>query len=349
MSIFDWLFFGLSILVFAVGAVFMAHQVFCGLEKTALNDKYVWGVNIQGFYFLSAAGIGILAVISIAALYFGPLLNQELLRIPAAIACGCLVSSQILMAADLGRPLRALRIILGKNFISPLTLDFLVLLLLTISSFVFMFGIFTWIPAVLTIWTWGTLFVCILGMVAHTLLFIPRVGAGYQSEPFQSTLVMGCGIWIGSAVMVLAAEDAFFENLFTISTAFVFVASLGSVLADLLAGAKPHNLIFCGLSLVVAALLFTNGFLFDESQALQAVTALLAIAAAYFEKQQTVIHLQLKPVLPEPYSQFERKLLYRPVLSEWLNLISGVAAVVAITYAVSIIRAYILPWVIGVF
>lgn len=50
MSILDFILFGLSIIVFAAGAVFMIHQVFCGLDKTALNDKYVWGMNIQGFY-----------------------------------------------------------------------------------------------------------------------------------------------------------------------------------------------------------------------------------------------------------------------------------------------------------
>lgn len=351
MSILDFILFGLSIIVFAAGAVFMIHQVFCGLDKTALNDKYVWGMNIQGFYFLSAAGTGILAVTAVAALYFGPDMNQEGIRIPAAIAFGCLISSQILMAADLGRPFRAWRIVTGKNFLSPLTLDFLVLLLLSVASFVMMFGIFTGIKAIFTIWCWGTLAVCVLGMVVHTLLFIPRVGAGYQSEPFQGCLVMASALWIGSAVMMMAfnghAGEHFFKVMMIGSTVFVLIAAFGSVLADLLANAKPHNLIFCGLACVTAILLFANGFIFIESELLQTAAAVLAMVSVYFEKHQTVIHLQLKPVLPEPYSQFERRLFYRPVLSEWLNLISGIAAVVAVTYGVMIIRIYILPWITG--
>lgn len=351
MSVFDWILFGISIIFFAAGAVFMAHQVFCGLEKTALNDKYVWGMNIQGFYFLSAAGIGILTVLAAAALILGPSMDQEPFRVPAAIAFGCLISAQLLMATDLGRPFRAMRIITGKNFISPLTLDFLVLLVLTILAFIFMFGIFTGVEAVFILWTWASLFLCIFGMIIHTLLFIPRVGAGYQSEPFQSAITLGSGIWAGSAVMLLAFSageyGGLFRTMLIIGTAFVFVSSAGSVLADLLAGNRPHELIFCGLSFIVTALLFANGFILAESELLLKITAVLVLVSVYFEKHQTVLHLQKRPVLPMPYSQFERKLFYRPVLAEWLSLVSGVAAVIAVTYAVIIIRTWILPWIIG--
>ena len=351
MSILDWILFGVSIIFFAAGAVFMAHQVFCGLDKTALNDKYVWGMNIQGFSFLSAAGIGVLAALSAAVLALGPGVNQEPFRIPAAIAFGCLISSQILMAADLGRPFRAMRILMGRNFISPLTLDFLVLLVLTILSFLFMFGIFTGVETVRVLWVWATLFFCVFGMVIHTLLFIPRVGAGYQSEPFQSAITMGSGIWAGSAVMALAfsagEEAELFRTMLVLSTAFVFVSSVGSVLADLLAGNKPHELIFCGLSFIVTVLSFANGFIWPRSDLILTIISVLVLFSVYFEKHQTVLHLQKKPVLPMPYSQFERKLFYRPVLAEWLSLISGIAAVIVITYAVIIVRVWILPWITG--
>lgn len=351
MGIFDWIIFGVSIIVFAVGALFMVHQVFCGLDKTALNDKYVWGMNIQGFYFLSASGIGILSVISIFLLFAGVDINQEMLRIPAAIAFGCLLGAQILMAADLGRPLRAMRILLGKNFLSPLTLDFLVLFFLTVLSFVFMFGIFMWIKWIVVLWIWATLFLCVMGMVVHTLLFVPRVGVGYQSEPFHASINMASCVWAGAAVMVLAClpeQDAyFFRMLMIIATAFVTVSALGQVLSDLLAGQKPHTLVFFLICFVVTVLLFINGFIVAESQVLLMITAVLAIAAVCFEKNQTILHLQTKPVIPLPYSQYERHMLYKPVLSEWLNVISGVAAVVAVTYAVIIVRTWILPWLAG--
>lgn len=353
MGIFDWILFGLSILIFAAGAVFMVHQVFCGLDKTALNDKYVWGMNIQGFYFLSASGIGILSVIGIFLLFAGSDADQEMLRIPAAVAFGCLLGAQLLMAVDLGRPMRALRILLGKNFLSPLTLDFLVLFFLTVLSFLFMFGIFMWIKWVVVLWIWATLFLCVMGMVVHTLLFVSRVGAGYQSEPFHASLNMASCVWIGAAVMVLAClsePDAhFFRMLLIIAIAFTTVSALGQVLADLLAGHRPHSLVFFGTCVILTILLFINGFIVAESQTLLMVTAVLSIAAVCFEKNQTVLHLQAKPVLPLPYSQFERHILYRPVLSEWMNVISGVAAVVVITYAVIIVRTWILPWLLGFF
>ncbi len=348
MGIFDWIMLGLAIIIFAVGAIFMIHQVFTGLEKTALNDKYLWGVNIQGFYFLSSAGIGILLMIAVALLCFENVVTQESLRTPAAVAFGCLLSSQVLMGSDLGRPFRALRIITGKNFISPLTVDFLVLFLLTVLSFVFMFGIFMHNEIILTIWIWGTMLISFLGMVAHTLLFIPRVGPGYQSEPFQSVLTFGIGGLIGAGMMVIMTRVANFEHLLIIFSLIVAAFSIGVILASILADKRPHNIIFTALIALVLLMLFANKIIFGDSQILATAAATISVVAGYIEKHQTIIHLQIKPVMPEPYSCFERKPKYKPALSEWLNLTSALALVVIVTYGVIILREYIFPWILKI-
>lgn len=343
----DWIIFILAVLIFLAGAVFLARQVFTGLDESSLNDKYVWGMNIQGFYFLSSVGTGILTVLSVYMIYSNMKADQEILRIPSMIAFACLLSSQMLMGADLGRPLRALKIVTGKNLLSPLTLDFMVLTIQTLLAFLFMFHIFTGIAVIALLWSWVTLLISLFGMVIHTLLFIPRVGAGYQSEPFQSALTFAGSILAGASILSLASftegsgETAFFRLVMIAAAAVVLVASVGSVWADLLADNKPHNLILSSASLVIVFLLFAQEVITGISYPLMILTVVCNLITVYFEKHQTVLHLQQKPVMPPPYNQYEKKLLYRPSLSEVLILCSGISAVVVITYVVILVNAAI--------
>ncbi|MGI6257179.1 MAG: hypothetical protein ACOYJU_03840 [Anaerovoracaceae bacterium] len=348
MQIFDWIIFLLSILIFAAGGIFMVHQMFFGLNKTALNDKYVWGVNIQGFTFLSSAGMGILAMSAIPLLVMG---RQEdsLWQLPGSIALGCIVCAQVLMGADLGRPFRALKILKGKNLISPLTLDFLILFLLTISALFLSFDFLLGYRVICLIWAWGTMFLCFFGFIVHGLLFVPRVGSGYQSEPFATATFIASGCAMGSGLMVAlcwgTAMESWFTMAFSVAAAFALACGLGSVICDLLGDQRPHQLFFALSALIVCGILFMDALLLPQTRILVPIAIGISLVGGFVEKHQAVIHLQKKPILPYPYSAFEQKILYKPVLSEWLNLVSGVAGIVAIMYVIRIVHQYILPWI----
>ncbi|MCL1993820.1 MAG: hypothetical protein FWG66_12830 [Spirochaetes bacterium] len=353
MGVIDWIILAVSVLIFGASGLTVLYNVFFGLGKTNLNNKYIWGLNIQGFFVLSSIGSGILAVLSIAVI-FQELLAFSLYRfqLAATIAFACLLSAQMLMGADLGRPFRALKIISGKNFISPLTLDFISLVILTILSFVFMFGIFMNIPEVMRLWAFATLFFTLFCMLVHVLLFVMHL-SGSRIKSFDALITVANGIWSGTAVMsLLTLNDSnhhVFFNSFLVLTLLIFVSQIGSIISAFLAEQKPHNLIFTGISFIILVFLLGHGIIFREILILEIAICLLAIVALFIEKFEMVIGFQREPVLPPPYSMYEQPKPYRPSFFEIGNLIAALSFTVVVTYGVLIIRVYLLPFIIGLF
>lgn len=342
MEIFDWILFGVSLIIFCFSGLTVLYQVFFGLNKTGLNDKYIWGLNIQGFFALSSFGTGILILLSAMILFLGEDYPKTLFQFASSIAFACLISSQLLMGADLGKPLRALRILIGKNFTSPLTLDFLTLGALTILSFLFTFGLWMNIPLILRIWAYAVLLTGLLCTVSHSLLFISRVSAGYHSQPFLSTVIIGCALWSGTAILLLCSiGNPYYSrilNLLILATAFIFILSLGGLLSAMLGGKKPHNLISVMLSGAILFVLLCRGIVLKELIVVDAAVAILVLVSVFVEKYESVIHFQKDPVLPAPYCRFEKQPPYHPSILEIGNFICGLSFIIVITYGIVILK-----------
>jgi len=353
MTILDWLIFILSALIFAASVLTVLHHVFFGLEKTNLNDRYIWGLNIQGFFVLSSLGCGILAVIS-AFVIFGIDYPAAIFELAGAVAFSCFLSAMMLMGADLGRPFRVFKIITGKNPASPLTLDFICVLLLTLLSFIFMFGIFMGVREILHLWAYATLFFVVLCLLAHVMLFILNKSSDPRIKSFEGLATVSCSLWAGVAAVTLLTLFTGYRDLLLgallAMTIIVFATQVAGLLSALLAGQKPHTFIVTGISFFVFAFLAVRGTLIESSPwPVDAAICVLVIVALFIEKFSMVISFQKVPVLPHPYSMYDKVKPYRPSFSEVGNLIAGLSLVIVATYAIIIVREYILPFIVGLF
>ena len=375
MSVIHWIIFVLFALIFIASFLTVLYPMVFGLSKTNLSDRYNWGLNIQGFFFLSTVGCGILAVLaiqtittSISFIDGNPFGNLSEDRLAGAIAFACLISAQLLMASDLGKPQRAFKIIVGRNFRSPLTLDFISLLALTVLSFIFMLGIgrvsvFS-VSAFSTLWAYATLFFALLCIFAHVMLFSLKVAPGFGSKSFDAISMISSGLWSGTAVLMIlwaippwwGLSPGFPFNWFILATLFVFVTQLAIILSSLFAKQKPHNLVLAGLSFVVLLYavgrgliqtgLWTGGVTFFI---VDIAVCLFALFAVFLDKILSVIHYQKDAVLPAPYSMYDKAKSYKPSFLEIGNLVAAFSLVVCITYAVVIFKLYVLPWLISLF
>jgi hypothetical protein len=195
-------------------------------------------------------------------------------------------------------------------------------------------------------------------MLAHVMLFILKASPGFNARSFDAIVTVSCGIWSGTAVMSLLTlvtdDQNLFLNAFLIVTMIVFVSQIGVLISAPLTGKKPHNLILTAISFIVLAYLAARGLIFqnhwyNDLWIPDAAICILAIIAVFIEKSEMVLNYQKPPVLPAPYSMYDRDKPYRPSLLEIGNLIAGLSLIGCITYAVIIFKVYILPWIIGLF
>jgi len=349
MSIFHWIAFAISALIFAASVFTVLHHVAFGLAKTNLNDRYVWGLNIQGFFVLSSVAGGILAVIS-AFIIFGVEYPVEVFELAAAVAFSCLLSAMMLMGADLGRPFRVYKIITGRNLSSPLTIDFLCVASLAALSFIFMFGIFMNIYELLRLWAYASLFFVVVCLLAHVMMFMLTSRSAHRVKSFDALVTVSSSIWAGTAAVSILALSTEYRGILLSSllviTIIVFAIQVGCIVGSSFAGQKPHNLIFIGMSFIVLIFLAGRGIIINDLWIAEAAICVLVIAAVTFEKFEMVMSFQKGSALPLPYSMYDRVKPYRPSFSEVGNMIAGVSFVVAATYAVIIVRTYILPFII---
>ena len=375
VSVFDLIIFAFFALIFALGVVTALFPAVFGLKRHNLSDRYTWGLNVQGFLFLSTVACGILVVISASIIIkdtdsftvflhavadvpgilvrIDPLIGI-IFQLAATIAFGCLIGAQMLMALDLGRPFRALKIITGRNLASPLTLDFILLIVLTGLSFVFMFGIFMNVHEILILWAYATLFLSLLCMLAHVMLFILKAAPGLGTRSFESVTTVACGIWSGSAVISLFMPfHHSFAGVFLIATMLVFASQVAVFIGCFAAGKKPYNLTLTSISFVVLIFLVARTLFMAQHVWIVSViyvfVCILAIVAVFIEKIETVLNHQKLPVLPAPYNMYDKVKAYRPSIPEVGGLVAGFSLVVCIFYAVVIFRAYALPWIINLF
>lgn len=191
----------LAILAIA-GIVAILHQLKDGFKKTNLNDQYVWGIYIQGCFFLSSISVGILMIIAVLLL-----LNiqglEPLIRAGNVIAFSFLLGAQVLLGIDLGKPMRALSMIKSKNFRSPLTLDFYTMGLSTLLSLVFLLRLVPAGSVLSGIWAILILAAGSLCVAAHTMFFLSRIKGGFQSNPFMGLETLLYSLLGGMAVLAL--------------------------------------------------------------------------------------------------------------------------------------------------
>ncbi len=112
----SWIVFVLALLLSAVWGIMFLRQMKTGLTTTALDDKFTWGLYVQGFFFFSALAGGILIFIAVVMLFEIQAL-RPLVDIGAAVAFGCLAAAGLLLGSDLGKPFRGMKILSGHLYL----------------------------------------------------------------------------------------------------------------------------------------------------------------------------------------------------------------------------------------
>ena len=116
---------GLVILVLA-GVYAAIQQLQYGLAETGLHEPVVWGLYVVCFVFFFGVGAGALFVASLL-LCSARQDHQPLARAGSVVSLVCLMLTGMFITIDLGRPDRALLLMLKPQISSPLTWDFFIL------------------------------------------------------------------------------------------------------------------------------------------------------------------------------------------------------------------------------
>ncbi len=336
----------IAVVIFILGGLTILYHLVFGLDKTALTDKYTWGANIQGLLAFSAFGNGLLTLISALIILVGADMPAVVVQWGAAIALGCLIAGIVVMGADLGVPMRALKIATGGRPNSPLFIDFVTMILLVILSLVMIFVLSTGgvgSIAVLKAVAYITLIISVLFMSSHTLLVVPKFAAGYKGAPFFSLETVVCALWSGAAILAIICKltvpglNAFVLPIMSVMTVIALITGFSSRISASLAGNKSHNTAFVGLALISMILMIVWD-LTAANEFIWILAAVLAVIAVYVEKSDSLIYNQMHFMTEGPHQfELEEKPSYKPTMTEIGNLLCGVGLIVLIPYVVDII------------
>lgn len=327
------------------GSAAILRQLLQGFRKTNLNDHYVWGIYVQGCFYLSSLAAGILMILS-AAILLGVNGAEHLAETGSIIAFSLLLGSQILLGIDLGKPSRALLMIKSKNFHSPLTWDFYTLGLATVLSLVFFLGILPDARGITLVWALLCLITANLCLAVHTMFFLSRIKGGYQTNAFSGLETLIASLLGGTAFLILTTSASsiqapFLPELLLILAVLLLGASASHKIALLKQNHQDSKAVII-LNLLIILLLLSKQLtesLLSLSNALSLLAAVLSLVLVFIEKFNAVILPQQQSMIPEPYSQFQDKYRYRPSPKEIQVLIGCFAICGFVGYGMLYLKA----------
>ncbi len=122
----DFPFVAILAILMLVGAAAAVRQLTVGLGATALHEPVVWGLYVVCFAYFAGIGAGALTVAS-ATLCSGSDKYRGLARSASIVSLISLMLAGMFITIDLGRPERAVLLVLKGRFQSPLVWDFIIL------------------------------------------------------------------------------------------------------------------------------------------------------------------------------------------------------------------------------
>ncbi len=332
----SWVILGPALLLSIAWGVMFYKQAQTGLTRTALDDKFTWGLYVQLFFYFSALAGGILVFIAVVTLFAVESL-KPLTEAGSAVSFGCLTAAGISLGSDLGKPLRGLKIVTGKNFASPLTWDFITLSACGLLNLLFLTGIISGSDAGTIIWASLCLIAALGFVMIHTLFFLSRVGAGFRSQPFLGLDTLAHSLWGGTALIALIAlllglETFYMIRILLILTVLVLIPIAGAYIAALTSkqkGEEYKKIIYMDTTLLVILMLIQIAG--PANPVLLAIASALILIAVFLEKSHLMRQYQIKPILPLPYSRYDEVHAYSPTAYEWMMSLGSVGVCVLVT------------------
>lgn len=323
-----WIITLIAFLLSILWGIMFLRQLKIGLTTTALDDKFTWGLYIQGFFFFSALAGGVLIIIALAK-FFEMSIFDTLSRPAAAVSFGCLVAAGALLSSDLGKPFRGLKILTGKNFASPLSWDFYMLSVCAILLVLLILGFIPGTGAGATIWSILSVIAGLGFIIIHTLFFLSRVGAGFRSQPFLGLDTMSHSLWGGIALINLIAVvsgvriDAIAKILSAL-TVLVVVPMIGAYIAYLSnkrRGFDQKNILV--FDIIILFVLVGTMLFYPGNNIITTICSILVLISVYLEKSHLLRQYQQTPNLPLPYSRYDEVPDYVPTANEYLTVIGS--------------------------
>ena len=340
----SWIVFIIALLLSILWGIMFLRQLKSGLTGTALDDKFTWGLYVQGFFFFSAIAGGILIFIAVAILFEVEIL-APLVEIGAAVSLSCLAAAGLLLGSDLGKPFRGMKILSGNNFASPMTWDFYMLSICALLNILFLLGLVPAKGAVTTIWSILCLMAALGFVMIHTLFFLSRVGAGFRSQPFLGLDTLAQSLWGGMALIHLVALSSGMQPLYLVKvllilTVLVLVPLIGGHIAFLSNKRKGFDQKkILGLDLLILIILVLILAFAPENALLLTIASLLILFAVFLEKSHLMRQYQIKPTLPLPYSRYEEVPDYAPTSSEWVLALGSAGVCVLLSSVIIYLKA----------
>jgi len=340
----SWIVFIIALLLSALWGVMFLRQLKTGLTTTALDDKFTWGLYVQGFFFFSALAGGVLIFVAVAMLFEVQAL-RHLVNIGASVAFGCLAAAGLLLGSDLGKPFRGMKILSGKNFASPLTWDFYMLSCCGILIVIFLLGLVPERGGLTTLWSVLCLMAALGFVMIHTLFFLSRVGAGFRSQPFLGLDTLAQSLWGGMALITLIALASgvapfHLVRLLLTLTVLTLIPLIGAHIAYLSNKRKGFDQKrILALDTVILLILIVIQIFAPKNGPLLAIASLLILCAVFLEKSHLMRQYQVTPTLPLPYSRYEEVPKYAPTANEWILALGSVGVCVFLSCVIIFLKA----------
>src|SRR3990172_78566 len=184
-----WIF--LLVLGIVVGLVAWSVQLRGGIIFNNLRNSFAWGLYIAMFVFLFGIAVGGLIILS--SIYLFELVSlKPLAKISTLTAFASAVGAGVMIFPDLGRPKRAINMLLKPNFSSPLVWD-----LIVISATVLLLLLYLYVQALPN-----------LAARKSRLAFLVKGKSDREAEVLSARILKALSIIAFPAAILILAADA---------------------------------------------------------------------------------------------------------------------------------------------
>ena len=320
----------ISCTLVGLGIMLMIYQLIRGHTVTSLSDGMPWGIYVEAFFFFSAIGAGALIVSAVLNIY-DPKKYYNVCRFCCAFSAGSLVSAGILLGADLGRPLKLFRMVVGFNRNSPLTWDFCLLSLCLVLNLIFL-SLAIDKYYVLMAWSVVSLVVSMAFIMLHALFFVAKSGSGFQSQPFLALNILLQSLLGGVSVVVFftsmsSGGNTVFAEALLILLALSFAITFGTKVCISGTGATSPILFADKLKMVLSLIAFVLIFYAIASGGeviiLLRVAVILVFTVIFIDKSHHGRSAQRKQNMAKHYNIYDSQVTYFPSLIEILITLSS--------------------------
>lgn len=125
-----------TVLLAVAGIGAWAYQLIAGMETTGLGQRVVWGLYIAAFFTAIGAGAGLLALTGVSE--FIPLFPVTSRRRNLILALTSFIIGALLIAMDVGNPIRLWRVITALRVSSSMVWDFWLLILAGVVALIYL-------------------------------------------------------------------------------------------------------------------------------------------------------------------------------------------------------------------